>query len=309
MALYIEKGSRFEATVTGFVSGLVGTLGVRVLDNVGGTTIPRTTSGIIELAPGSGSYAATLNAPAVPGDYTILWDDTQTGPQHNAAEDLIVVTTTTVQVGTGTAGMTFGQILDDVLDNPLRFEADLRPRAGRAVNMRYAHVWGLEDWTFRFATCFLDVPTGGGPLAPEVGDFGTPLYLWDSNGNQLVYMGEEEFVANYSPLVTPGVPAAWTVIAGQILLAPAPTAGTFTCYYRRRLSQLVGEDQYPMLPPEYHLMLVHGGRAELLSVSDDPMTAMMEDQFSRDIEAMKREYLIDAIGQPAMWPTDLNVVG
>jgi len=306
MALYIQVNSRFEATATGFATGLVGTLGVRILDNQGGTTIARTVSGIIELAPGSGSYAATLSAPAIPGDYTVYWDDGQVGPQHSAAEDLIVTTTTVVQIGTGTAGMTFGQILDDVMDNPLRFEADLRPRAGRAVNHRYAHVWALEDWTFRFATCKLDVPPGGGPLAPEIGDFGTPLYLWDSNGNQLAFLNEDEFVNNYFGQT--GTPEAWTVIAGGILLGPAATSGSFTCYYRRRLSQMVGEDEYPMLPPEFHLILVHGGRAELLSVSDDPMTAMMEDQFQRDLEAMRREYLIDAVGQPAMWPTDLASV-
>jgi len=307
MALYIQQGTRFEATATGFASGLVGTLGVRIFDNVGGTTIPRTVSGIIELAPGSGSYAAVLSAPAIPGDYTVYWDDGQVGPQHSAAEDLIVVTTTTVQVGTGTEGLTFGQILDDVMDNPLRFEADLRPRAARAVNLRYAHVWALEDWTFRFATTTLDTPAGGGPLAPQAADFGTPLYLWGSNGSQLVFLNEDEFVNNYQGS-TGSTAEAWTVMAGRVFVAPAGGSGSYTCYYRRRLSPLVGEDEYPMLPPEFHLILVHGGRAELLSVSDDPMTAMMEDQFSRDLEAMRREYLIDAIGQPSMWPTDYIAV-
>jgi hypothetical protein len=307
MALYIQKSSRFEATVGGFASGLVGTLGVRILDNVGGTTIPRTTTGITELVPGSGVYAAVLTAPAVPGDYSIVWDDGQTGIQHNAAEDLLVITSTTVQVGIGTEGMTFGQILDDVLDNPLRFEADLRPRAGRSVNLRYAHVWALEDWTFRFATTELDVPVGGGPLAPIAADFGTPLYLWDSNGSQLLFLNEDEFVNNYGQ-ATGGTAQAWTVMAGQIYLGPAPSSGSFTCYYRRRFSALVGEEEYPMLPPEFHLMLVHGGRAELLAVSDDPMVSLMEAQFQQDIEAMKREYLIDALGQPAMWPTDYSAV-
>ena len=307
MALYVQKSTRFEATVQGFASGLVGTLGVRILDNIGGTTVARKTTDIRELIPGSGSYSAVLTAPAVPADYSILWDDGQTGVGHSAAEDLLVISTTVVQVGIGTEGMTYGEILDDVLDNPLRFEADLRARAGRSVNLRYAHVWGLEDWTFRFATTTLDVPIGGGPLAPQAGDFGTPVYLWDANGGQLVYLNEDEFVNNYGQSAA-GSAEAWTVMSGDIYLGPAPASGTFTCYYRRRLSQMVDESEYPMLPPEFHLMLVHGGRAELLSVSDDPMTTLMEQQWERDIEAMKREYLIDAIGQPAMWPTDYSVV-
>ena len=98
-------------------------------------------------------------------------------------------------------------------------------------------------------------------------------------------------------------------MAGEIQIGPAPTGtGVYRCYYRRRLSQMVDESEYPMIPPEFHLTLVHGGRAELLAVSDDPTYQHMEAQFQQDIEAMKREYLIDAVGQPAMWPTDLAVV-
>lgn len=306
MGLYIQKGASFEATAEGFASGLVGTLGVRILDNIGGTIIPRQTSGIIELLAGSGTYAVTLTAPSLAGEYSIVWDDTLGGPQHSAAEDLSVLDSTTVQVASGTEGMTFGQILDDVLDNPLRFEQDLRGRAGRSVNIRYAHVWGLEDWTFRFAITSLSPQ--GPILVPTAEDFGTPLYLWDSAGSQLVYMGAEEFAANYPPGSGGGSAEAWTVMDNVIYLGPTGSGGSFSCYYRRRFSALVDESAYPMIPPEYHLVLVHGGRAELLAVSDDPTYSHMEAQFQADIEALKREYLIDVLGQPAMWPTDYQMV-
>jgi hypothetical protein len=307
VAIYAQKGASFEATAQGFNTGLDGTLGVRIIDNVGGTTLARTTAGISELTPGSGLYGVTLVAPQIVGEYTVVWDDGTAGPEHTAAESLTVQSTTVVQVGTGTEGMTFGQILDDVLGNPDRFEAEMRGRAGRSVNIRYAHLWGLEDWTFRFA--YTDLTASGNVLSPTALDFGTPLYLWDPEGNQLLYLDTEEFAVNYPPGSSPGSAAAWTVIAGEILLGPTPVSGgSYRCYYRRRLSQLVDEAEYPMIPPEYHLTLVHGGRAELLAVSDDPTYDHMERQFQQDIEAMKREYLIDAIGQPSMWPTDYAAV-
>jgi hypothetical protein len=306
MAIFVQKGATFEATVQGFDSGLVGVVGVRILDNVGGTTMARTTAGISELVAGSGLYGVVLVAPQVVGQYTVLWDDTQPGPNHSAAESLTVQTNTVVQIGTGTAGMTFGQILDDVLGNPDRFESDLRSRAGRAVNIRYAHLWGLEDWTFRFA--YSEMIASGNILSPAAADFGTPLYLWGPDGAQLLYLDQEEFAVNYDASGL-GAAEAWTVIAGEIRLGPTPNIdGDYRCYYRRRLSQLVDESEYPMIPPEYHLTLVHGGRAELLAVSDDPTYGHMEAQFQQDIEAMKREYLIDALGQPARWPTDYSMV-
>jgi hypothetical protein len=306
MAIYAQKGSAFEATAQGFNTGLTGTIGVRILDNVGGTTLARTTAGISELVAGSGLYGVTLIAPQLPGEYSVVWDDGQSGPQHSAAESLTVTTTTTIQIGTGTEGMTFGQILDDVLGNPLRFEADMRPRAGRAVNARYAHLWGLEDWTFRFA--YTDLTSSGNVVSPAAADFGTPLYLWGPEGSQLLYLGAEEFHNNYDPAAL-GTAEAWAVVSGQIFLGPTPpTGGTYRCYYRQRFSALVDESAYPLMPPEYHMTLVHGGRAELLAVSDDPTYQAMEAQFQQDIEAMKREYLIDVVGQPGMWPTDYAAV-
>lgn len=94
MSLWVAPGASFEATVQGFTSGLVGAIGVRILDNVGGTTSARTTAGIIEFPAGSGHYAATLTAPDVAGSYTVFWDTGVVSPSTTAAEDLTVTTTT-----------------------------------------------------------------------------------------------------------------------------------------------------------------------------------------------------------------------
>lgn len=74
-----------DAHVDGLAPGLVGTLGVRIIEAASGATVvPRRTTGIVEL--GGGLYRADLDAPAVAGDYIIAWDSG--GPW--VTEDLVV---------------------------------------------------------------------------------------------------------------------------------------------------------------------------------------------------------------------------
>lgn len=77
----------FEAIAQGFDTGLVGTIGVRVLDGQGATTTARSTSGIVETPASSGVYTATITAPASAGQYVVHWDD---DASSNASEQLLV---------------------------------------------------------------------------------------------------------------------------------------------------------------------------------------------------------------------------
>jgi hypothetical protein len=70
----VAQSSEYEATASGFPPGLVGTIGVRVSDGRGATVFPRRTTGIIEYPENSGIYSTVLIAPAVPGQYQIVWD-------------------------------------------------------------------------------------------------------------------------------------------------------------------------------------------------------------------------------------------
>lgn len=83
-------GATFEATLSNAPSGLVGTVGVRILDNVGGTTLPRTTLGITENPAGSGFYYVTLVAPTVVGQYTVFWDNGVVSPTTTSEDSLLV---------------------------------------------------------------------------------------------------------------------------------------------------------------------------------------------------------------------------
>jgi len=72
------------------VTGLAASLGARVLDNEGATTIARTT-GFVEFPTGSGLYyLEDFTFPDEQGSYTIVYDDGSTDPGHTASEELEV---------------------------------------------------------------------------------------------------------------------------------------------------------------------------------------------------------------------------
>lgn len=92
--LTIMPGATFYPNLEWTVSGLVGTLGVRITKDSDGTTVlARATAGITEFGT-SGEYTATLVAPTTAGEYTIRWDDGATTVGHVASEGLTVTYST-----------------------------------------------------------------------------------------------------------------------------------------------------------------------------------------------------------------------
>ena len=87
--IYSRPSTSFEATASGFPSGLTGTIGIRITDGAGGTSVQRRTSGIGEYPTGSGIYYATITAPSVSGQYQVVWDTGGASPQY-AVDELTV---------------------------------------------------------------------------------------------------------------------------------------------------------------------------------------------------------------------------
>lgn len=85
----VAPSTSFEAVADLGATGLVGTCGVRIIDNAGATTVPRTTAGIIEHPTGSAIYEVVIaGLPA--GTYTIVWDIGSDAPGNMAIEELVV---------------------------------------------------------------------------------------------------------------------------------------------------------------------------------------------------------------------------
>lgn len=87
----VAPGASYEAVVDWGVTGLVGALGLTVFDNEGNITVARLSAGIIETPAGSGVYSRPGNvAPAVLGQYTLLWDNGAETPGNVATDSLTV---------------------------------------------------------------------------------------------------------------------------------------------------------------------------------------------------------------------------
>lgn len=71
--IYAERATEVDALTEAFAAGLVGSLGVTVLDSLAAVAQARTTAGIAEVTPGI--YSARFTAPAEPGAYVVQWDD------------------------------------------------------------------------------------------------------------------------------------------------------------------------------------------------------------------------------------------
>lgn len=85
----VAAGAIYEAVVDFGVAGLVGTIGLTILDNEGGVAVARYTDNIMEISPGVYSRVGNI-APGVPGQYSLRWDDGSLGVGHTALEDLNV---------------------------------------------------------------------------------------------------------------------------------------------------------------------------------------------------------------------------
>lgn len=89
--IYAHPGATAFSELDGAPTGLVGTIGFRIIrksDNV--EVAARTTAGIVESPAGSGRYQATFIAPGAKGEYTVFWDLGTVTPESTTSDDLVV---------------------------------------------------------------------------------------------------------------------------------------------------------------------------------------------------------------------------
>lgn len=110
--IYATPSASIEAYAGPVASGLVGSIGVRIMDGAGGTALARTTAGIVETPAGSGIYAATLTAPATAGTYAVVWDTGGGSPVFSAPEELVVNALGAGPVAAGPDLVTLAEVKD-----------------------------------------------------------------------------------------------------------------------------------------------------------------------------------------------------
>lgn len=281
--IFAKPSTSVESTATGFTSGLVGTIGVRVTDGVGGTTIARTTSGIVETPASSGIYVATLTAPANVGQYQVTWDDGGS-PATWAAEELTITTTGTQSVTPSTGvGMTFRQLLTefyargfDYLDDGGAGEV----RAKRWINQSYQEICGMDDWPYLQTQVSAPAPL-------VIQDLATIESLTDSTvARNIGFIDRRTLVERYPDLSTTGSPNYAYVTNGNTINTYPISTDTLTVRYQRVVGDLYEDTDQPEIPAKYQYAIIDLACGRAYMDSDNPEMAQI---VRRDADALVQQ--------------------
>lgn len=136
MAITAQVSMPFTASASGAASGLVGTIGVQVVDDEANVVIARTTADIIELVAGSGVYLWTCAAaPGTVGNYEVIWDN---GDGTFASEQLTVAAAP-ISTSGGSGAPPYPTI------GTVRAQAQQAQRAVRGRASVATYTFGLDD--------------------------------------------------------------------------------------------------------------------------------------------------------------------
>ena len=297
-------GQVFTAIVDGAPTGLTGTLEVRIEDDTAATVFGPTTAGIVELGPATGTYTKNdLVAPAVGGDYFIVWDAAGTA----ATEELVV--SGIAGGGTG-GGTTFLELRQNVMGN--RFDASQDAQIGRWINLIYQRIWDAEDnWLFKQGLPFPFTVAAGGAASGLPLDLDGVIAVYDDNGIELVDLTPKTFDDVRLPnlaLSRRGKPEAYKVVNRGLQFAPVSDATyTFKLTYRRRVYHydaansavpglMVADGDYPAWDAEHHDILELGATALGLRMEQDPSSESLRAEYDEALGVMRAALVQEEIG-------------
>ena len=281
--IFVKPSVTMEATASGFNSGLVGTIGVRVTDGQGGTTMARQTSGIVESPAGSGIYTATFSSPATVGQFEVVWDDGGS-PATWAAEDLTVTSSGAVPVtGSAGVGMTFTQLLTEFYARGFDYLNDGgagETRAKRWINQSYQEICGMDDWPFLSTTT-----TGTAPLT--VSDLGYVESLTDTTaGRNIGFIDRRTLAERYPDLSLAGAPNYAFITGGTTINTYPSNSNTLSVRYFRLVNDLDEGTDQPVIPAKYQYAIIDLACGRAYMDSDNPEMAQI---VRRDADALVQQ--------------------
>lgn len=201
--------------------------------------------------------------------------------------------------------MDFQEIVDEVLFD--RFDEARRVSIKRYVNARYGRVWASEPWSFKRAA----VTQAFSDSDVSLSDMGLQRIegVWRVQGNYNYDMyadRPEDFFAWVSAVG--GTPYGYSVYGDTLHLDRSPSSTTnFVILGELAFQPMDADDDVPLIPEEFHMMLVHGAASEALRMENDPTWQGFEQDYQAYLEDMKKGYLTSvrnyADAYPAWNPT------
>ena len=231
-----------------------------------------------------------------------------------------------------TGAISFKTLQDTALANG--FTEINRADCKNWINFRYGWIIGLEEWTFRRSIASVTFTAGNNILQSAPSTFGpgsgVAINLQTSDGSQLRAMDWTDFQQRYyGSSNAQGAPESFTVVSGnvngafgsQVLIGPTPSANdTGQLQYLLGVCHLdsngaiqpgpmMNDTDYPILPTEHHLALVHGAKATGFRLTNVPMAAQLEEDFKNTLAAMRANYLEDTRADTGSAPLDQIAYG
>src|SRR5438309_566715 len=131
--------------------------------------------------------------------------------------------------------MTFLQIRQAILTD--RFDPSQDGDCKNWVNDAYGYIWGLEEWTFRYATSLVSVTTGSKTVGGLPTDLSVVRSFQRGDGTPLDSLDPVSFDRLYYDARTTwtGLPEAYKNVNGVLSVGPASseTASDYNLIYEK----------------------------------------------------------------------------
>lgn len=208
-----------------------------------------------------------------------------------------------------TQAMTFADIRDEV--RALRFANNTSlptdTQIERWINDRYAALWNADEWIFKYAKVSnLTVTAGSTTVGNLPTDLGIPIGFWRDDGYPLVYQPPRSFYNIYAASTDTGAPQFYTMFDQAITVGPTPSqsSSTFSMAYEKRLTNLTGDSDTPVIPAQHHYLLVSGALSLGSRLMNDFTWEFHEQGWQQGIEEMRKDWLVDQRGEVTVWGRD-----
>lgn len=187
--------------------------------------------------------------------------------------------------------MNFQQLQDEVLSN--RFNPNQRPQSKNWLNYRYGRLWAMENWSFKTQVSTLNVAGNASSIAR--GTIGDIIGIWDTtvapSYSPMTAMRAED-LWNFARATQSGAPYDFTVVGNTIYFErPMDSARSFYVLSTIPFTSLVNDTDIPLIPVEFHEVLVAGAASHGLRTENDPAWQSFEQDWQQGIEDMKAGYL------------------
>lgn len=187
--------------------------------------------------------------------------------------------------------MTFLEIVNEVLFD--RFADTRRESIERYVNARYGRVWASENWAFKRVVVPVSLVAGDSEITLTELGLQRVEAVYRSSGTSY-YSVEPTRPEDFFRWATTSQvsPVGFTIYGDSLHFENSPSS-TESLYVLGELKfePLVEDGNVPLIPEEFHMMLVHGAASEALRMENDPTWVGFEQDYQAYKEDMKLGYL------------------